>query len=234
MDFNEFLALRFAFGYILRHLFGRQSPDPRRSGWRSPRSSGRSSTTSRASWRRTATRRATRRSRTISATTRWPRSTSTSPIWRQKGFLRKNYNKSRSLEVVRADLHAPALELPLMGAVAAGLPIEAIAEQETITVPHDMVRRGNNYVLRGARRLHDRRADPRRRLHHRQLAADGGERRDGGGAGGGRRNGRRLGHGQEVLPRERAAACGCSPRIRRCSPCTIPGIRCRSRGSSSA
>ena len=68
----------------------------------------------------------------------------------QKGFLRKNYNKSRSLEVVHADMHAPALELPLMGAVAAGLPIEAIpeAEQETITVPHDMVRRGNNYVLR--------------------------------------------------------------------------------------
>lgn len=66
----------------------------------------------------------------------------------QKGFLRKNYNKSRSLEVVRADLHAPALELPLMGAVAAGLPIEAVQEQETITVPHDMVRRGNNYVLR--------------------------------------------------------------------------------------
>lgn len=69
----------------------------------------------------------------------------------QKGFLRKNYNKSRSLEVVRADLHAPALELPLMGAVAAGLPIEAMpdgGDQETITVPHDMVRRGNNYVLR--------------------------------------------------------------------------------------
>ena len=66
----------------------------------------------------------------------------------QKGFLRKNYNKSRSLEVVRADLHAPALELPLMGTVAAGLPLEVFAEQETITVPHDMVRRGNNYVLR--------------------------------------------------------------------------------------
>jgi repressor LexA len=65
-----------------------------------------------------------------------------------KGFLRKNYNKSRSLEVVQADLHAPAVELPLLGAVAAGLPIEAVAEQETITVPHDMVRRGNNYVLR--------------------------------------------------------------------------------------
>ena len=68
----------------------------------------------------------------------------------QKGFLRKNYNKSRSLEVVRADLHAPAIELPLMGTVAAGLPLETTPDglQETVTVPHDMVRRGNNYVLR--------------------------------------------------------------------------------------
>lgn len=67
----------------------------------------------------------------------------------QKGFLRKNYNKSRSLEVVRADLHAPALELPLLGQVAAGLPIEAVEDgQETVTVPHDMVRRGENYVLK--------------------------------------------------------------------------------------
>jgi repressor LexA len=65
-----------------------------------------------------------------------------------KGFLRKNYNKSRSLEVVQADLHALAVELPLYGAVAAGLPIEAVQDSETITVPHDMVRRGNNYVLR--------------------------------------------------------------------------------------
>ena len=67
----------------------------------------------------------------------------------QMGFLRKNYNKSRSLEVVRADLHAPALELPLLGQVAAGLPIEAVEDvHETVTVPHDMVRRGENYVLK--------------------------------------------------------------------------------------
>jgi repressor LexA len=67
----------------------------------------------------------------------------------QKGFLRKNYNKSRSLEVVRADLHAPALELPLLGTVAAGLPLEVTDQpEEMLTVPHDMVRRGNNYVLR--------------------------------------------------------------------------------------
>lgn len=67
----------------------------------------------------------------------------------QKGFLRKNYNKSRSLEVVRADVQgAIAVELPLLGNVAAGLPIEALPQDETISVPHDMVRRGNNYVLR--------------------------------------------------------------------------------------
>jgi repressor LexA len=40
------------------------------------------------------------------------------------------------------------VELPLLGAVAAGLPIEAIEEQETLAVPHDMLRGGNNYVLR--------------------------------------------------------------------------------------
>ena len=65
----------------------------------------------------------------------------------QKGFLRKNYNKSRSLELVQAE-GTLAVELPLLGSVAAGLPIEAIEEQETIAVPHDMLRGGSNYVLR--------------------------------------------------------------------------------------
>ncbi|HET6765462.1 MAG TPA: transcriptional repressor LexA [Longimicrobiaceae bacterium] len=66
----------------------------------------------------------------------------------QKGFLRKNYNKSRSLEVVRAEVGSLAVELPLMGTVAAGLPLEVFPEQESVSVPHDMVKRGNNYVLR--------------------------------------------------------------------------------------
>lgn len=66
----------------------------------------------------------------------------------QKGLLRKNYNKSRSLEVVRAQMGVLALELPLLGTVAAGLPIEAIRDEDTVSVPHDMVRSGNNYVLR--------------------------------------------------------------------------------------
>ena len=64
-----------------------------------------------------------------------------------KGYLRKNYNKSRSLELVAAE-GTLAVELPLLGSVAAGLPIEAISNQETLAVPHDMLGKGNNYVLR--------------------------------------------------------------------------------------
>jgi repressor LexA len=65
----------------------------------------------------------------------------------RKGYLRKNYNKSRSLELVPAE-GTLAVDLPLLGTVAAGLPIEAIEEHETLSVPHDMLGSGSNYVLR--------------------------------------------------------------------------------------
>ncbi|CAN5813668.1 transcriptional repressor LexA [soil metagenome] len=66
----------------------------------------------------------------------------------QKGLIRKNYNRSRSLELVRSETPPVAVELPLLGNVAAGLPIEAVEQQETISVPHDLIRSGRNYVLR--------------------------------------------------------------------------------------
>ena len=67
----------------------------------------------------------------------------------RKGYIRKSYNESRSIELVRSDQGAPTVELPLLGAVAAGLPIEAITEHESLAVPPDMVRRQReNYVLR--------------------------------------------------------------------------------------
>jgi repressor LexA len=66
----------------------------------------------------------------------------------RKGYIRKAYNESRSIELV-ADEHAVSVvELPLLGAVAAGLPIEAIDQHDSVAVPPDMVRRGENYVLR--------------------------------------------------------------------------------------
>jgi repressor LexA len=67
----------------------------------------------------------------------------------RKGYIRKSYNESRSIELVNPGQGAPSVELPLLGAVAAGLPIEAIQDTETLAVPPDMVRRQkDNYVLR--------------------------------------------------------------------------------------
>ncbi len=67
----------------------------------------------------------------------------------RKGYIRKSYNESRSIEMVPKDGSASAMELPLLGAVAAGLPIEAVQEQESLSVPLDMVRPGkDNFVLR--------------------------------------------------------------------------------------
>ena len=67
----------------------------------------------------------------------------------RKGYIRKSYNESRSIELVGRDTATPVVELPLLGAVAAGLPIEAIENNETLAVPPDMVsRRRDNYVLR--------------------------------------------------------------------------------------
>jgi len=59
---------------------------------------------------------------------------------------RKGY---RSVELVSQDHRELSIELPLLGAIAAGLPIEAVTDNETLTVPPDMVRRRkDNYVLR--------------------------------------------------------------------------------------
>ena len=64
-----------------------------------------------------------------------------------KGYIRKSYRGSRSVEVTPES--EPSVALPLMGTVAAGLPIEAIQDNETLTVPSDMVpRRFNHYALR--------------------------------------------------------------------------------------
>ncbi len=68
----------------------------------------------------------------------------------EKGYIRKNYNESRSIELLDPDGGLRALELPLLGRVAAGEPIEAVEDRETLSVPEDMVPggRGEHYVLR--------------------------------------------------------------------------------------
>src|SRR3978361_629238 len=50
----------------------------------------------------------------------------------RKGFIKRSYNESRAIEILPSDLSPRAIELPLLGSVAAGMPIEAVAHQETM------------------------------------------------------------------------------------------------------
>jgi repressor LexA len=65
-----------------------------------------------------------------------------------KGWLRKAWNRSRSLEPTTVETET-TLTLPLLGVVAAGAPIEAIEVEERIAVPRELVRRpDSSFVLR--------------------------------------------------------------------------------------
>ena len=67
----------------------------------------------------------------------------------RKGYIKRSYNESRAIEIMPSEVNPRALELPLLGQVAAGVPIEALTDDETINVPEDMIRRGGtHYALR--------------------------------------------------------------------------------------
>ena len=83
----------------------------------------------------------------------------------ERNFLKKLPHKARALEVLRLPKLKPSsileeekkreeashngmVEIPLYGKIAAGTPIEAIAnESERFSVPYDMVSRGQYYAL---------------------------------------------------------------------------------------
>ncbi len=67
----------------------------------------------------------------------------------RKGFIRRAHNESRAIEIVPPKGQTGATELPLLGLVAAGAPIEALTEGETLAVPDELIpRRGRSYVLK--------------------------------------------------------------------------------------
>jgi repressor LexA len=66
----------------------------------------------------------------------------------RKGYIKRSYNESRSIEVLPPRGTTSATEIPLLGKVAAGMPIESLMHQETIAVPEAMLpRRGPNFAL---------------------------------------------------------------------------------------
>ncbi|MCL5271023.1 MAG: transcriptional repressor LexA [bacterium] len=65
-----------------------------------------------------------------------------------KGLVRRNWNHSRAIEIVPQKTTVRGGALPLMGEVAAGYPIEAIENPETIEVPRGFVGKKDSFVLR--------------------------------------------------------------------------------------
>lgn len=67
----------------------------------------------------------------------------------EKGLVRRVWNQNRSIELADDALRRGATEIPLMGTIAAGRPLEAIPTTETICVPSDLVAgRGRTFVLK--------------------------------------------------------------------------------------
>jgi len=68
-----------------------------------------------------------------------------------KGYLKSEYNAKRSLEVlsIKDESMSLAFQIPLVGLITAGEPIEAVEENETIAIPSNLVvKQENTFVLK--------------------------------------------------------------------------------------
>ncbi|HEU4873547.1 MAG TPA: transcriptional repressor LexA [Pyrinomonadaceae bacterium] len=67
----------------------------------------------------------------------------------REGLIKRTPNVSRGIQIVeRSDTGEEDNEVPLLGTVAAGQPIEAILTNDTVSVPKDLQGRGRNFALR--------------------------------------------------------------------------------------
>jgi repressor LexA len=65
-----------------------------------------------------------------------------------KGLIRRKLNYSRAIEVLPQPGRRQAVDVPLLGRVAAGKPIEALEHAgDTITVPEEFIRKNHTYAL---------------------------------------------------------------------------------------
>src|SRR6185436_6334123 len=66
----------------------------------------------------------------------------------REGLIRRVPNATRAIEIIRSEQSANESEIPLLGVVAAGRPIEAILSHEMIAAPRDMLGRNRTFALR--------------------------------------------------------------------------------------
>jgi repressor LexA len=66
-----------------------------------------------------------------------------------KGLIRKRPNRSRAVELVsRSRRRLGIVDIPLLGVVAAGVPIEAMETRDSLAVPEELVQDSNTFALR--------------------------------------------------------------------------------------
>ncbi len=67
---------------------------------------------------------------------------------KDKGYIRLQDGQMRSVELTeKSNIFTKGIELPLVGTIAAGQPIEAIENKESISVPIELLPNLNCYVL---------------------------------------------------------------------------------------
>jgi len=66
----------------------------------------------------------------------------------RKGRIRRLANHSRALELVSESDNGRAVKIALLGRVAAGTPIEPVETAETVTIPEELLGRGETFALR--------------------------------------------------------------------------------------
>ncbi len=65
----------------------------------------------------------------------------------EKGYLRRSWNQNRSIELAEPPSSRGTVELPLVGTIAAGCPLEVVTTDEVHTVPEELVRRSQGTYL---------------------------------------------------------------------------------------
>src|SRR3989344_5843909 len=66
----------------------------------------------------------------------------------RKGYIKKDPGHARTIQIITQNQNSGLVKIPLLGAIAAGQPIETIQTNETIAVPRDKVPSGNIYALK--------------------------------------------------------------------------------------
>jgi repressor LexA len=68
-------------------------------------------------------------------------------ILERKGYLRRQPNLARGITLLKQPMSEPLLEIPLVGRVMAGKPVEVFEDHEPILVPPMLLRAGTHFAM---------------------------------------------------------------------------------------